>query len=120
MRRQEICHIGKRSVTADQIRGRCRQVRQGQSIAERQCGGIRGAAFADRGDKLVPAAGQGLNEARLLRTVPERASDVEDVTLQHLRLDVCLGPHGLDQLIVRHQPSGVLDQVLQDGKRLRC
>ena len=109
LRRQEIGHLGERSVAADQIRGRCRKVRQGQSMAERQCGGICGAAFADRGDKLVPAPGQGLNKPRLLRTVPEGASDVEDVALQHLRLDVRLAPHGLEQLIVRHQPSRVLD-----------
>jgi hypothetical protein len=37
-------------------------------------GSLHGAAFADRGDKLVAASGHRLDKARLLRTVPERAS----------------------------------------------
>src|SRR2546425_9138452 len=75
-------------------------------------------AVADRGDKPVPTPGQRLNKPRRLRTVPKHAADLEDTTFQDLRLDVRLGPHRLEELLLRHQPSGMLHQIAQDSKRL--
>jgi hypothetical protein len=74
-------------------------------------------AVTDRGDKPVPTPGQGLNKPRGLRTIPERAADLEDAAFQDLRLDVRLGPRRLKELLLRHQPSSMLHQIAQDGKR---
>ena len=80
--------------------------------------GRHGGAGVDRGDKPVAAPGEGLNKARGLRPVAERTADLEDAAFQDLRLDVRLGPHRLEELVLRHQLSRMRHQITQDGKRL--
>lgn len=77
------------------------------------------AAFADRGNELVPAPGKGLNENRVLRIVAERASDVEHMPLNGLRLDVRIRPYGHQEFVVGHQPAGVFHQIPQNRERRR-
>lgn len=57
---------------------------------------------------------ESLDKQRLL----ERTSDFEDALLYGLRLDMSAWPHCIEQFIVRHEASGLLDQVPQDRKRL--
>jgi hypothetical protein len=50
-----------------------------------------------------------LYKERLLRSVLQRDSEIYNGLFYGLRLDESAGPHRLEQLIMRHQPSGVLD-----------
>ena len=56
----------------------------------------------------------------MLRAVPERGAHLENVPPHRLWLDHAAGPHGFEQLIVCHQPTGVLDQMSEDRKGFRC
>ena len=97
---------------------RARASHQGAVCWGHRGGGRRRRSVVDRGDEAVPAPGQRLNKPRGLRPVPERAADLEDAAFQDLRLDVRLGPHRRKELLLRHQLSGMLHQIAQDGKRL--
>jgi len=71
-------------------------------------------------DEPVPARRDGLDEKRVPCTVAERGAHAENVFLHGLWLDDRIGPHGFEQLIMRDQPAGMLDQILEDRKGLRC
>src|SRR3954470_6073287 len=55
----------------------------------------------------------------MARRVAEVLADLEDVLLEDLRLNLEVAPHGVEQLVLAEQPARVLDQVAQDGERLR-
>src|ERR1700722_1867717 len=59
-----------------------------------------------------------LDEERILRSVPECSSEIEDELFDGLRLDVSTWPHSIEQLVMRHQLSGVLHQIAQNRERL--
>ena len=61
---------------------------------------------------------QSLDKQRLLGRVLQRTSDFEDALLYGLRLKMSAWPHCIEQLIMRHEPSGVFHQMVQDRKRL--
>src|SRR5258705_5728987 len=42
------------------------------------------------------------------------------MALQHLRLNICLRPQRLEELVLGHQSPGMLDEIPQHGKRLGC
>ena len=99
-------------LSTDQFRNRLRQVRRPR--------GPRRGALRDGGDEPVPSAGQRLDENGFPRVVPQHRSNGGDVALQHLRLNICLRPQRLEELIVGHQSPGVLDEIPQHGKSLGC
>jgi hypothetical protein len=70
-------------------------------------------------DELVAALGERLDEAGRLRVVAEYPPDLEDVPPEHFGLHVGVGPDGAEQLLVAHQPPGVLDEVGEHRERLR-
>jgi len=74
--------------------------------------------FADRCDELVAAPGQGLDISRSLRVVPQEFSDLIEVALDGVRLNVGSGPHRFEKLLLGDQPPGVLCQVTQHRERL--
>src|SRR5260370_27801803 len=90
---------------------------EGGSCRPRRLGGGGGDAFADPGNEPVAALGHGFDEKRVLRTVPEGAAHLEDVSLDGLRFDNATGPDRFEQLLVRHQLPGVLHEIPEDGKR---
>jgi len=79
---------------------------------------IRRATFAHSSDEPVAAPVQCLNKERLLRTIPQRGSDLQNVLFHGLRLDMSIGPHRLNKLILCHEPLRVLHQISQDCERL--
>ena len=54
---------------------------------------------------------QSLDKEGLLRPVAQRASEIENELFYGLRLDVSVWPHRIEQLVMRHQTSGVLHQM---------
>jgi hypothetical protein len=88
--------------------------------ASRRRSGPRRRALRDGGDEPVPPSGQRLDEHGLSRVVPENGSNLGDVALQNLRLNVRLWPEGFEDLVVGHESPGVLDEILQHGKGLGC
>jgi hypothetical protein len=58
--------------------------------ASRRRSGPRRRALRDGGDEPVPSSGQRLDERGLSRVVPENGSNLGDVALQNLRLNVRL------------------------------
>jgi hypothetical protein len=60
-----------------------------------------------------------LHELRRLGAVAERPPDFQNVSAEYLRLNVGIRPDAFEQLVVRDQPPGVLDEVLQHSERLR-
>ena len=79
---------------------------------------MRPVALDDDSEKPVPAPMHSLDKERILRSVPERSSEIEDELLYGLRLDVGTWPDGIEQLVMRHQLSGVLHQIAQNRERL--
>ena len=77
-------------------------------------GGSRQRDFAVRPDESVPASRQGLDESRPFRVILQDPTDIEDLTFQPLWLDKSARPHRVEQLVLRYQPAGVLDQIEQD------
>jgi hypothetical protein len=69
-------------------------------------------------NELVSPSGQGLDEERVLSVVAQLGSEVEDVPLQNLRLDIRIGPHRLEKFVLSHQPSGTIRQIQQNRKCL--
>jgi hypothetical protein len=88
--------------------------------ASRRRSGPRRRALRDGGDEPVPSSGQRLDERGLSRVVPENGSNLGDVALQNLRLNVRLWPEGFEDLVVGHESPGVLDEIPQHGKGLGC
>ena len=82
-------------------------------------GGVRRDGLGHPGDKPVTARRDGLDEKRVLRTVAERAAQGHNVFLHGLWLDDRIGPQGFEQLIMRDQPAGMFDQILEKRKGLR-
>jgi hypothetical protein len=82
--------------------------------------GAGGNGPGNRSDEPVSASGQCLDEKRVLRAISKRGTHGEDVFLYGLRLDDRVGPHGLEHLIMRDQPAGMFDQMLEDRKGFRC
>ena len=74
-------------------------------------------AFTDRGNEPVAALGQGFNEHGILRTIPECTAYLADVSFDGLRFNDAAGPDRLEQRLLRHQLSGVLHQIQENGKR---
>src|SRR6266850_3790119 len=112
MRRGQGRDFSEFGLSTDQFRNRLRQVRGPR--------GPRRRALPDGGDEPVPSPGQRLDEQGFPRVVPQHRSNGGDVALQHLRLNVRLRPQRLEELIVRHQAPGVLDEIPQHGKSLGC
>jgi hypothetical protein len=54
------------------------------------------------------------------RQVAERAAHGKNVSLDGLWLDDRIGPQGFEQLIMRDQPAGMFDQIIEERKGLRC
>jgi hypothetical protein len=77
---------------------------------------VRTGGFRDRSDEPVSALGHGLNKARVLRVVAKCGAYSEDMSLNRLRLDHAVGPYGFEQLIVRDEAAGVLDQICEERK----
>ena len=73
----------------------------------------------DRRDEAVAAAMRGLDEARRLRVVAKRAADLAHADLERGIADEHPGPDGVHELVLGHQPAGVLGQVLQHAERFR-
>src|SRR5229473_136233 len=95
-------------LSTDQFRKRLRKVRRPR--------GPRRRVLRDGGDESIPSAGPRLDEDGLPRVVPQHRPNGGDVALQHLRLNICLRPQRLEELIVGHQPPGVLGEIPQHGK----
>ena len=93
---ETLPELENRTITSDQW-----------SLGGTRCGRApRRRALRDRGDEPIASAGQRLDEQGLPRVVPEGASDLRDVALQDLRLNVRLGPERLEELIVGDQSTG--------------
>ena len=69
--------------------------------------------------ELVPAPGQGLDISGILRIISQQVSDFKHVTLQNLGLYMSVGPHGIQEFVLRNQPAGAVHQISQNGERLR-
>jgi hypothetical protein len=78
----------------------------------------RGRHVPDGCDELISSPRQRLDELRVLRMVPDRVADVEDVAFQHLWLDERIGPQGIEQFILRNQPTSVVNKIAKDSERL--
>jgi len=77
--------------------------------------------FAHGSDKPVPTPIQSLNKRGLLARSPSTPLR-STLKFLGLRLDVSIWPYRIEQLIMRHQPSGALDQAgkwreILDGSR---
>src|SRR5229473_6565086 len=97
-------------LSTGQFRKRLRKVRRPR--------GPRRRVLRDGGGEPVPSPGQRLDENGLPCVVPQHRPNGGDVALQHLRLNVRLRPDRLEELSVRHQSPGVLDEIPQHGKSL--
>src|ERR1700722_637459 len=75
--------------------------------------------FPHGSNELVSPLRECFDEPRIFGTVAERAPNIEDVGLQHLRLDESIRPQSVEKFILGNQPAGVLYQITQDGERLR-
>src|SRR5579863_7245691 len=73
----------------------------------------------NRSDKLIAAPGERLQERRYFRIVPERLSQIENVSLHDLGLDVGVRPHGFEQLLLSHHPVRMIQEVGKNGICLR-
>jgi hypothetical protein len=83
-----------------------------------ECNGALGERFNHRSDKPVSALRYGLDENRLPRAISKSVPHGEDVSLDRLRVDHGVGPHGSEQLLVRHQSPGAFDKVFKDREGL--
>ena len=61
---------------------------------------------------------RGLDEPRRLGVVAERLAQLPDAVLQNGIGDERSGPHGVEQLLLRHELPGMLDQMRKHRKRL--
>ena len=75
--------------------------------------------FLDRSDKVIPSSRQRFNESGILRVVTKSAPNIEDVALEHVRLNMSLGPHRIQEFVLRHQPARMVHEISQNGVRLR-
>jgi hypothetical protein len=55
----------------------------------------------------------------VLRVVTESVPNVQDVTFQNLGLNIGIGPDGIKEFILRHQPAGVIHEISKNGVRRR-
>nr|WP_255505536.1 hypothetical protein [Alkalisalibacterium limincola] len=69
------------------------------------------------GEKAIPLAMDGLDEARPARAVAQRGAHLRDAPAQHAGADVAVAPDGIEQCIVRDQFALVLHQCHQHGPR---
>jgi hypothetical protein len=73
----------------------------------------------DVGEETVAATGNGLNEARILRRVAQRFTNLVDGFVEAvIEVDDQLAPKFLAQLLPGYQLSGFFQQHRQDLKRL--
>jgi len=80
-----------------------------------------GNALVDHlSDELVSAPGESLDEDRLVVAVLQDLADPQDVFLDDFLVDVSSRPQRLENLLLRHEPPRVLDQVAQHVECLRC
>jgi hypothetical protein len=105
---QTLVELGQRPITSDQDLRRTRH----RSPSRRR-------ALRDGGDEPVPSPGQRFDEYGLPCVVTEERSNVGDVALENLRLDVRLRPDSVEQLGMGHESSWVLDEITQHRERLR-
>ena len=120
--------LSQLGLSIDQFRNRLRKVRgprrRRASGRGRRCGVLarrraaRHPALSDGCDEPVPSPGQRLDEQGLPGVIPQNRSNGRDVALQNLRLNVRFRPQRLEELIVGHQSSGVLDEIPQHIKSL--
>ena len=73
---------------------------------------------AERSYKSVAAALHGFYIDWGFRVVLERLPNLQNVMLEHLWLDVRAGPQRVEKFLVRHEPTRVLQEVLEQGERL--
>lgn len=73
---------------------------------------------ADWGNEPIAAPGNGFDEEGCVGTIAECVAHIQDALLHGLWLDHTVAPHAFEQFLVRDQPSRVLDEIRQDGKRL--
>jgi len=77
------------------------------------------ADWGDLGKETIAATGNGLNEARVLRRIAQRFTDLVDGFVEAvIKVDDRLAPKFLTQLLTGYQLSGFLKQYRQDLKRL--
>jgi len=62
-------------------------------------------------DELVPTPWQRLDENRISRVVTKCVPDVENVALQHLRLNIGIRPDRVEKFILRHQPARMIHET---------
>src|SRR5208282_3594162 len=74
--------------------------------------------LAHRRDKLVTASWHRLNISRGLRVIPQDLSDLVQLGLHRLGLNIEFRPHGSKNLFLRDQPPCVLNKMAQQGKGL--
>ena len=60
----------------------------------------------------------GLDEARHSGIVAEGVADFPNAPLQHRVTHRDVGPHGVEQLFLRHELTGVFEEVFQDAECL--
>src|ERR1700681_108998 len=78
-----------------------------------------GVDRGDVGEEPVTATGNGLDEARILRRVAQRFTNLVDRLVQAvIEVDDRLAPNFLAQLVPGYQLPGVSQQHRQDLKRL--
>jgi hypothetical protein len=76
-------------------------------------GGGLGDEHFDRGDEAIAHTGHGLDVLLAGRPLPERLPQHRYVVVEVVLLDGRLGPDGVQQLLLRDEPPGVLDQHAQ-------
>ena len=73
------------------------------------CRGLRNGSF-DQGDEAIAHARHGLDVLLTRRSIPERLPQHRYVVIEVVFLDGRLGPHRVEELLLRDQPPGMLDQ----------
>jgi len=105
---QAIPQFTERSLSSHQVAGRRPPLH----------GGLLYPALAVCTDEPVPAPGQRFDEPWTLRMISQNAPDMQDLALEAFGLNVRIGPHGVEQVVLRDQPAGALNQMPQDSIRL--
>jgi hypothetical protein len=72
------------------------------------------------GKKAIALAPDGLEKPRRQRLVAERIAHLADADPHDPAADGHARPHGMEQLVARDEPAGMLGQVAQERERLRA
>ncbi len=89
-----------------------------RSGARRMCSRSMASSEAESEDERSVRAGQERLASKIGTLTTERFAKLADADLQHRIADARLRPHGVEQLIFRHQPAWALKQVLENSERL--